>query len=88
MSDERRDGARLITDLFVALRAAKGGAVIDERATAHDVSIRGFRLETQAQLSEKTVISFTLDLPGGGPPHRSLTSEFAAHGLVHSRRKP
>ena len=65
MSDERRDDARMITELFVTLRAVKGGEVIDERATAHDISTKGFRVETQAQMSEKTLISFTMDLPGG-----------------------
>ncbi|MBI5246548.1 MAG: PilZ domain-containing protein [Elusimicrobia bacterium] len=65
MSDERRDGTRMITELSVTLRAVKGGEVIDERATAHDISTNGFRVETQAQMTEKTLIAFTMDLPGG-----------------------
>ena len=65
-SNERRDGARYLTDLYVVLRAVKGGEVIDERATAHEVSLKGFKLETQAQLAEKTLVTFTLDLHNGG----------------------
>ena len=61
--DERRDGARLITELGVVLRPSKGGEPLDDRATAHDVSIKGFKLETQAQLTENMMLAFTLELP-------------------------
>lgn len=64
--EERREGVRFITDLNVVLRAAKGGAPIDDRATAHDVSLKGFKLETQEALAENAVISFVLELPYGG----------------------
>lgn len=63
--DERRDGARFITELNVILSPTKGGPPIDDRATAHDISVKGFKVESQAQLAENTMISFTLDLPRG-----------------------
>lgn len=63
--DDRRDGARFITELTVVLRPSKGGPPLDDRATAHDVSIKGFKVESQSPLPENTLISFTLDLPRG-----------------------
>lgn len=63
--DERRSGSRIITDLGVVLRPSKGGEPLDDRATAHDVSVRGFKVETQAQLAENSMVSFTLELPMG-----------------------
>lgn len=63
--DERRTGARFITDLSVTLRTSKGGDPIDDRATAHDVSVKGFKVETQAQLTENMMVAFTLELPAG-----------------------
>jgi hypothetical protein len=65
MSDERRDGPRFITDLSVMLFPADGGKPIDDRATAHDVSMKGFKLETEAQLEPNTIVTFTLSLPQG-----------------------
>lgn len=61
---ERRENSRLITELRVALRSSKG-EVLDDFATAHDVSVKGFKLETQATLAKDSQIVFTLDLPGG-----------------------
>ena len=63
--DDRRDGTRFITDLSVVLSPSKGGAPLDDRATAHDVSVKGFKVETQAPLEEKTLITFSLELPAG-----------------------
>jgi len=65
MSDERRDGVRFITDLSVVLRLEKGGATIDDRATAHDVSVKGFKVETQSELEVNSVLLFSLELPQG-----------------------
>lgn len=65
MSDERRDGPRFITDLSVTVFSADGRAPIDERATAHDVSMHGFKLETEAVLEPNTIVTFTLALPQG-----------------------
>lgn len=63
--DERRTGARFITELSIVLRPSKGGPPLDDRATAHDVSIKGFKLETQVQLEENAQLAFTLELPMG-----------------------
>ncbi|MBI2386626.1 MAG: PilZ domain-containing protein [Elusimicrobia bacterium] len=63
--DERRSGARFITELSVVLRPSKGGEPLDDRATAHDVSIGGFKVETQAQLTDNMMLSFTFELPRG-----------------------
>ena len=63
-SDERRQGARFITDLSVIVRSAKG-ASLDDRAIAHDVSVKGFKLETQVDLKQDETIQFTLELPEG-----------------------
>ena len=63
--DDRRIGARLLTELNVVLIPSGGGAPIDDRATAHDVSIKGFKVETQSQLAEGATVSFTLELPMG-----------------------
>lgn len=63
--EDRRDGVRWLTDLSVVLRPEQGGPPIDDRATAHDVSMKGFRLESQAQIEVDTVLSFSLDLQRG-----------------------
>ncbi len=65
MSEERRGGARFITELSAILRSLPGGTVLDERATAHDVSSKGFKLETQVALAVNAKIAFTLHLPEG-----------------------
>lgn len=64
-AEDRRDGVRFLTDLSVVLRPEKGGPPLDERAMAHDVSMKGFRLESQAQIEVDSVLSFTLDLQRG-----------------------
>lgn len=64
MSD-RREGPRFITEMPAGLRTVKDGKSIDDRATAHDVSLKGFKIETQAQLAENSRLAFTLELPGG-----------------------
>ena len=63
--DERRTDARLITELSVVLRPSKGGEPLDDRATAHDVSVNGFKVETQAQLTDNMMLAFTFELPRG-----------------------
>lgn len=63
--EDRREGARLITEISVVLRPSMGGEAIDDRATAHDVSIRGFKVETQAQLAQNMMLSFTFEMPKG-----------------------
>lgn len=63
--DDHRTGARFINELGVVLRSSKGGEPLDDRAFAHDVSVRGFKVETQAHLAENMILSFTLELPMG-----------------------
>ena len=63
--DERRVGARFLTELTVCLRATKGGEILDDRATAHEISTKGFKIETQFALAEKALVSFVIELPDG-----------------------
>lgn len=63
--EERRTSARFITEMSVILRPAAGGAPIDDRAIAHDVSMKGFKVECGVQLPENAVLAFTLELPMG-----------------------
>lgn len=65
-ADKRRKSVRLITDLPVTLRSVKDGSLLDERATAHDISPAGFRLETQTELAKDSMIAFMLELPQSG----------------------
>ena len=63
MSEKRR-AARYITDLALVVRSSDG-KTLDERATAHDVSVKGFKLETSASLEKGQKLTFILDLPHG-----------------------
>lgn len=63
--EERRGGARFLSEFSVELRPAKGGELIDDRAIAHDISVKGFKVETQAVLEKGAEVSFALELPGG-----------------------
>lgn len=61
---ERRGGARFITSLPARLNAGDGRE-LDSVATAHDVSVKGFKVETSADMAEGDEISFLLELPAG-----------------------
>lgn len=65
MSGERREGARFLTELPTVLLAAKGGEVLDDRATAHDISPKGFKVEMACDLPAGTMIVFHLELGQG-----------------------
>lgn len=65
MSDDRRGGARFLTDLPTVLRAAKGGEVLDDRAVAHDISTKGFKVEMSCDLPAGTLLTFELELGQG-----------------------
>lgn len=52
--------------LTVVLRPGAGGPVLDESATAHNVTESGFTLETEAELGANAAILFVLELPDGG----------------------
>jgi hypothetical protein len=64
MSDERRQAARILTDFSLRLFDEKGGD-LDSRALAHDVSDKGFKAETQAELKKGQTIRFRLGLLDG-----------------------
>lgn len=62
MSDpERRNTERSLTELPIALQDEKG-VVLDDHAVAHDVSAKGFRLETHVDLAPGQVIRYRLAL--------------------------
>jgi len=61
---ERRRAARILTDFSLVLLDEKG-AELDGRALAHDVSDRGFKAETQAELAQGQMIRFRLSLIDG-----------------------
>jgi hypothetical protein len=71
MSDpgERRGAARFITILPLNILDAKG-AVLDGRATAHDLTTGGFKAECQHDVEEGRQFHFSLELPDGKPPAR------------------
>ena len=56
-------GTRYINVLKTLLRRSLNGVTIDDRASAHDTSNKGFKVETQAELIENETIFFTLELP-------------------------
>lgn len=61
---ERRESARILTEFSLALYDEKGAA-LDEHAVAHDVSDKGCKGETQAELKQGQAVRFALELPGG-----------------------
>lgn len=63
--EERRAGARFITEMSVVLSPSSGGTPFDDRATAHDVSTKGFKVETQSPLKQGALVAFSLELPMG-----------------------
>ncbi|MBI3288303.1 MAG: PilZ domain-containing protein [Elusimicrobia bacterium] len=64
MSHERRRKKRFLTDLNIVL-GTEVGLPLDDRAIAHDVSVVGFKLQTRAQLTAGTKVTFTLEIAGG-----------------------
>ena len=60
----RRRSARAFTDFDCVLTESSGRA-LDARATAHDLSVRGFRAETRARLQEGQTLRFLIHLPRG-----------------------
>lgn len=64
MSPERRQAPRILTDFSLVLSDLKG-TDLDDRAMAHDVSDKGFKAETQAELKKGETYRFRLVLPEG-----------------------
>ncbi|HXT01049.1 MAG TPA: PilZ domain-containing protein [Elusimicrobiota bacterium] len=65
MSDERRTSARILTEFPLTLSDDKGD-VLDPHAIAHDVSDKGFKIETHAELSKGQTLRFALALDAEG----------------------
>lgn len=61
--DNRREAARILTDFSLVLIGDKG-EILDDRAVAHDVSDKGFKVETQAELAQGQVVRYSLALRG------------------------
>ena len=57
--------ARFVSEFNVVLRKSKDAQPIEDRATAHELTLKGFKLETQEQIPLNTVLHFTLELNDG-----------------------
>jgi hypothetical protein len=68
--DNRRESVRILTDFSLILVDDKG-EVLDDRAVAHDVSEKGFKAETQAELKEGQIVRYRLALRGQDIPGRA-----------------
>ncbi|MDE2491612.1 MAG: PilZ domain-containing protein [Elusimicrobia bacterium] len=62
---ERRTSARLLTE-FPLVLSDETGRLLDDNALAHDLSDKGFRVETQTDLSRGQVLRFRLSLDEHG----------------------
>jgi len=62
VSDERRAKPRFVTELPVKLRRSEWEDPLDDRAVARDVTVDGFKVETQTILLNNQVIHFELEL--------------------------
>lgn len=65
MSDERRTSARILTEFPLTLSDDKG-EVLDAHAIAHDVSDKGFKIETHAELKKGQALRFALSIDADG----------------------
>ncbi len=63
-SDDRRRAARIFGD-FPLILLDDDGAPLDARATAHDLSERGFKIESCAELKPGAFFRFSLSLDAG-----------------------
>ncbi|HAZ08089.1 MAG TPA: hypothetical protein DCZ01_06110 [Elusimicrobia bacterium] len=59
--DERRQTTRILNEFYVVLQDDKGG-LIDDHALAHDVSDKGFKVETNGVLEKGQDLRFRLHL--------------------------
>ena len=64
-SSNRRTSTRILTAFSLVLTDADG-EIVDERAIAHDLSEKGFKLETQAALKKDQTVGYRLELSAGG----------------------
>jgi hypothetical protein len=61
--EDRRDAPRILTDFSLMLQDDVG-VILDDRAFAHDVSGKGFKAETQAELKKDQMLRFSLAIRG------------------------
>jgi PilZ domain len=66
VSDERRTSARILSEFPLTLSDDRGEA-LDPHAIAHDVSDKGFKIETHAELKKGQTLRFGLSLDGEDP---------------------
>lgn len=62
--DERRQTTRILNEFYVVLQDDKGG-LIDDHALAHDVSDKGFKVETNGVVEKGQNLRFRLHLCAG-----------------------
>ena len=62
--DERRQTTRIINEFYVVLQDDKGG-LIDDHALAHDVSDKGFKVETNGVVEKGQDLRFRLHIVEG-----------------------
>lgn len=62
--EERRSTTRILTEFGVVL-SDHHGAEIDARAIAHDISEKGFKVETRAELAAGQVVRIRLSIGEG-----------------------
>jgi len=65
VSEDRRTSARILTEFPLSLSDEKG-QVLDPQAIAHDVSDKGFKIETHAELVKGQTLMFALSLDADG----------------------
>lgn len=63
--DERRTSARILSEFPLTLLDDKG-EVLDQHAVAHDVSDKGFKIESRAELKKGQFVRFALSLDADG----------------------
>jgi hypothetical protein len=63
--DERRTSTRILTEFPLSLLDDKG-EILDRHAVAHDVSDKGFKIETMAELKTGQFVRFGLSLDADG----------------------
>jgi hypothetical protein len=64
-SDDRRAGVRILSEFPLTLLDDKG-EVLDPHAIAHDVSDKGLKIESRAELKNGQFVGFALSLDANG----------------------
>ncbi|MFI5347790.1 MAG: PilZ domain-containing protein [Elusimicrobiota bacterium] len=61
--EDRREAPRIFSDFSLQL-TDEAGTGLDDRALAHDVSDKGFKAETQAELKPQQIVRFRVTIRG------------------------